>query len=918
MASKSRRAPRRAQRAGRECPLGDMRSVVCTRGAAVLAILLGLVAGSPAARVRADVPSRGQHAARLPSVPVDRDVVLRAVHRAKLEMIWQEARQRLAEARQYRAATRRAGKAGGRGQRAKPAPEFDRVPDDAERPTLIRQTPASRISGTTAIPANVQCNNTAGDFASSTQAEVAVGALGENVLVAWNDGAGFGPVHRQSQGYGYSTDGGATFTDGEFPPIPGPGLTWYSDPSVSVNEQTGDFYYCGLVADSASRGATTNGIGVVRARFSGNTILWDAPHLPELGPSTGQFFDKQWIAADSSSGNLYLTYTIFGGGNGIAFRRSTDGGVTWGPRLMLSSITASGRVQGSRPAVGPGGEVYATWYEAGPLGADVDYFRIRESTTGGLAFGLENTVASFYSNFGTGAPGFNRINGFHFPSIAVDRTTGPQRGRVYVAWNESANWYDDLGAGPSRLEVENNNAPESATPFTVGEQLRGGFATNTDDDWWSFNVTQGTTCIFWCDSIPTSLYVMRVLCDDGTRLALSGDPGAPAGGNGFIVWTAPKTGTYYLRMIGFDGGSPGGYHVLTNVDSPSAGERGRDQRDAFVARSDDGVSWNVARVNDEAALFDDWLPEVAVAADGMPYVIWMDWRDNQFFNCAGSSHTYVSRSRDGGVTWDANQRITSARTDWTYVLANLAPNQGDYLHLTADTGALHPVWTDGRLGSPDAWTAGVATGFSVTAGRPDTTVTSGRGFDVVLPIPWSITNLHPSYENSFIRTHTNSRNWPSTLDGTDLVPPLGTVSPSLALTVPDSAAAGPDTVTLITSNLKHTIVQQSRFVITVERGTVGVAGDPLVFFLHPGAPNPARGPSRITFALPRAGQVRLSVYGLRGERVRTLVDGGRPAGLQSVTWDGRDDAGREVGAGAYFCRLEGFGQSAVQRVVRLP
>jgi flagellar hook assembly protein FlgD len=61
--------------------------------------------------------------------------------------------------------------------------------------------------------------------------------------------------------------------------------------------------------------------------------------------------------------------------------------------------------------------------------------------------------------------------------------------------------------------------------------------------------------------------------------------------------------------------------------------------------------------------------------------------------------------------------------------------------------------------------------------------------------------------------------------------------------------------------------------------------------------------------------VRLRIYGMKGEVVRTLADGERPAGPNSVTWDGRDDRGSTAGAGAYVCRLEGFGSVRVQRLI---
>jgi hypothetical protein len=68
------------------------------------------------------------------------------------------------------------------------------------------------------------------------------------------------------------------------------------------------------------------------------------------------------------------------------------------------------------------------------------------------------------------------------------------------------------------------------------------------------------------------------------------------------------------------------------------------------------------------------------------------------------------------------------------------------------------------------------------------------------------------------------------------------------------------------------------------------------------APNPFRGGTSIRFTVPRAGAVELAVYDVAGRRVRTLLRGAQPAGDGAVTWDGRDDAGREMPPGVYLYR----------------
>ncbi len=70
------------------------------------------------------------------------------------------------------------------------------------------------------------------------------------------------------------------------------------------------------------------------------------------------------------------------------------------------------------------------------------------------------------------------------------------------------------------------------------------------------------------------------------------------------------------------------------------------------------------------------------------------------------------------------------------------------------------------------------------------------------------------------------------------------------------------------------------------------------------APNPTRDVSTLRFSLPSAETATLQVYDLNGALVRTLVNGARPAGSQSVVWDGRNNAGERVGSGVYLYRLK--------------
>lgn len=82
---------------------------------------------------------------------------------------------------------------------------------------------------------------------------------------------------------------------------------------------------------------------------------------------------------------------------------------------------------------------------------------------------------------------------------------------------------------------------------------------------------------------------------------------------------------------------------------------------------------------------------------------------------------------------------------------------------------------------------------------------------------------------------------------------------------------------------------------------------PQQFTLRQNLPNPFHDQTQIRFDLPGASRlthhVELKIYNVLGQAVRTLIAGELPANSYLVDWDGRDDFGREAGAGVYFYKL---------------
>ena len=96
----------------------------------------------------------------------------------------------------------------------------------------------------------------------------------------------------------------------------------------------------------------------------------------------------------------------------------------------------------------------------------------------------------------------------------------------------------------------------------------------------------------------------------------------------------------------------------------------------------------------------------------------------------------------------------------------------------------------------------------------------------------------------------------------------------------------------------------SRLGIYRLRSTSSAAeGMPLRSGLEPNYPNPFNGSTMIRYSLARPADVQLYILNVRGQRVRTLVDGAKGTGSHVVTWQGRDDDGHEVATGVYLIAL---------------
>jgi len=104
--------------------------------------------------------------------------------------------------------------------------------------------------------------------------------------------------------------------------------------------------------------------------------------------------------------------------------------------------------------------------------------------------------------------------------------------------------------------------------------------------------------------------------------------------------------------------------------------------------------------------------------------------------------------------------------------------------------------------------------------------------------------------------------------------------------------------------------------VTLPMTETGIAGAlaGMTFEIEDNYPNPFNGTTLIPVSLSEQGHVRLKVFNVLGQEIRTLFQGFKQAGQYRMIWNGRDDAGQDVPSGIYFIVIESERNRFVKRM----
>lgn len=242
--------------------------------------------------------------------------------------------------------------------------------------------------------------------------------------------------------YYYSTDGGQSWSQGLLP------QGTYGDPCVIFDlTGTAYFAHLTDLRFSNPNFVWLDRITVHRSLDGGKTWVdsaWAGYNSPKQQDKEWLACD---ITNSPYHNSLYMAWTEFDKYGSRSTLDSTriilsflaNGGQSWSTPVKVSDqggncIDSDSTVEGAVPAVGPNGEVYLSW--SGPQGIMFD-----KSTDGGVTWGKDIPVTSQPGGWDFNVPGINRCNGL--PMTLCDVSNSPYKGTIYIMWSDQRNGAGD-------------------------------------------------------------------------------------------------------------------------------------------------------------------------------------------------------------------------------------------------------------------------------------------------------------------------------------------------------------------------------------------------------------------------------------------------------------------------------------------
>jgi hypothetical protein len=350
---------------------------------------------------------------------------------------------------------------------------------------------------------------------------IAVSARNERIIAGVSKviiGGGLSLPGESRVSYYFSSDGGSTWGAGLIP-LETSQKTWsrMADPSIA-SDADGNFYLCVLVRDNQS---FDSGVYIFKSTDDGHTFGDPVPVTFDIGHLTSpKIASKPYVAVDVSptspfKNTVYAAWVSTEPDRTVVLTSHRAPGAA--SFSDSKAISHQGEMHAPSVAIGPGGEFYCAWEGVG----NPRVILFNASTDGGETFlpveaapSKDFVIHEYAGNLSQPNPahiinGVSRMNSF--PVLGVDRSTGPNRGMIYVTFAETRNNRD------SDIFVKQLTPPNGGRP-NIGPTIRVNNDSGAADQffpWLSVDPTNGAVEVAFydqrdqIDGISVNAYLAR-------------------------------------------------------------------------------------------------------------------------------------------------------------------------------------------------------------------------------------------------------------------------------------------------------------------------------------------------------------------------------------------------------------------------
>ena len=238
------------------------------------------------------------------------------------------------------------------------------------------------------------------------------------------------------------------------------------DPVVLIDESGKNFYYFHL-------SNTEGGLRLDRIVCQHSQSVHSPMQTIGFTEPNGKMHDKHWAAIDPLKGTIHLAWTQFdkynsnaaGDSTVIVYSNSNDQGKSWSKPMRISKLAGnclddSGTIEGVSICIGLNSEIFISYCLNSAIYMNVSLDDGKHWFENG-----ELQIAEQIGGWSFDVPGVYRVNGF--PSLQMDRSASPFRGRLYLSWSDQKygeqdtdiwlKYSDDLGRNWSKTTRVNND-----------------------------------------------------------------------------------------------------------------------------------------------------------------------------------------------------------------------------------------------------------------------------------------------------------------------------------------------------------------------------------------------------------------------------------------------------------------------------